>query len=80
MAQNLPKHRAQALTFESSQQFYALLKDKLLKQGIMNRPECIWNADETNFMGTFGKKKFLAKKGKKQIKLVKKNDFFIVYL
>jgi len=64
LTQNLPKHRANAFNYESAQQFYCLLKEKLLKQSIMNRPECIWNADETNFMGTFGQKRCLAKKGK----------------
>ena len=28
--------------------FYSLLEDQLEKLGITNRPECIWNVDETN--------------------------------
>ena len=47
----LARNRADALSPEVVTRFYALWKEILEKHNLMNKPQCIWNCDESGFSG-----------------------------
>lgn len=49
--------------------FYALLEAEIKRLGIEDRPECIWNCDETGFPMDPSKFKTIGEKGKKSIRV-----------
>ncbi|CAF3744594.1 unnamed protein product [Rotaria socialis] len=49
--------------------FYELLGSEMNRLGIMNRPECIWNLDETSFPQDPSKTKTIGSKGNKTVRL-----------
>ena len=49
--------------------FYELLESEVKRLGLENRPECIWNCDETGFPMDPSKFKTIGEKGKKAFRV-----------
>jgi hypothetical protein len=79
MSQNLSKQRARGCTIEASKQFYETLKQKLTELNILDKPGHIWNCDESNFMGTFGRKRFFTRKGSSSPKVLAADNEKLAY-
>ena len=56
LAQNLSKKRTFGCTKENLDSYFDILEAKMKELGIMDKPECIFNADE---IGWFGKDEVL---------------------
>lgn len=63
VAQNLPKNRAEACSAEVLQDFYVKLKDAIQRNNLEQRPQNIFNCDESGFQTDVGIQKILCRKG-----------------
>ena len=62
LPQNLSKKRAKALTPEVAKEFYHILQKKMIKINVLDRPESIFNCDESGYMGSFGRSRCFARR------------------
>jgi hypothetical protein len=75
MAQNVPKNRAEALTTENVNRFFANIIELYKSLEIFDKPQNIFNVDETGFCGDQGTKRILCRKGSKNpAKIVGNNE------
>lgn len=65
VAQNLPKNRAMAGHPDILMDFYTKLNDIMTKLDITNKPQNVYNCDETGFQTDAGKQRVLCKRGSK---------------
>lgn len=71
VAQNLPKNRAAAGSSEIIEHFYETLLSILTKYDLLNKPQNIYNCDETGFQTDAGVQKILCRRGSRNpVKLV----------
>jgi len=75
VAQHLSKKRATACSAESFNDYMNKLEAKLKELGIMTKPWCIFNCDESGFVCSHGTKKVLCKRGCHDVhKIVNDNE------
>jgi hypothetical protein len=63
LANNLNKQRAKCLTSKSVDDFFKLLADTVEKLGLSDKPQNIFNVDETCFSSEPSRAKVFAQKG-----------------
>ena len=69
VAQNISYNRASALTNSVLDDFYEILRKKISELGLENKPQSIFNADETGFMCSPGERKIFVEEGQKVFKV-----------
>lgn len=63
ISQNLPKNRADACSAEIIEDFFLKLNETVERLGLQNKPENIYNCDESGFQTDAGQQKILCKRG-----------------
>jgi hypothetical protein len=63
VAQHLSKKRASCCSVDNYNDYMDKLEAKLKELGIMDKPWCIYNCDESGFICSHGTKKVLCKRG-----------------
>ncbi|KAJ8942948.1 hypothetical protein NQ314_009861 [Rhamnusium bicolor] len=63
VAQNLPKNRAEACSLETLNDFYEKFKNAIEGLDLSNKPQNIFNCDESGFQTDAGIQKILCRKG-----------------
>ena len=66
-ADPLSRVRANALTEENMKAYFDLLERTLIDHGLLNRPACIFNIDESGMSLDVKRLKRVAKKGMKKV-------------
>jgi hypothetical protein len=79
LAQNLSKQRAKGCSKENIDAWYDLLEAKMKELGILDKPWCIYNADEIGWFGSFDRKKCFARRGERNPHILASSNEKIMY-
>lgn len=74
MSNNLSKKRAQSVNEHTVRGFYDLLEQTIDRLGLRNKPQNIYNVDETNFASSSPKTRVFARKGASNIHNLTSNN------